>query len=220
MFDRWTMPLTQAPLTRLARGLARWRVRPDQVTVLAFLVGMLALPLLAMEAYLPALAAILLNRLGDGLDGALARLLGRGSDAGGFLDIGLDFVFYAAVVLGFALADPAAHALAAAFLLFAFIGTGTSFLAFAIMATRHGLERPRFQQKAFYYLHGLTEGTETVLAFVLFCLFPDHFALLATLFGMACLLTTATRLWGGYRTLRAFEAQERKAAQAGQQATR
>ena len=59
-----------------------------------------------------------------------------------------------------------------------------------------------------------------MLAFVLFCLFPDHFALLATLFGMACLLTTATRLWGGYRTLRAFEAQERKAAQAGQQATR
>ncbi|MEQ6887864.1 CDP-alcohol phosphatidyltransferase family protein [Halomonas sp. CS7] len=220
MLDRWTMPLTQAPLTRLARGLARWGVRPDQVTVAAFLVGMLALPLLALEAYLPALAAILLNRLGDGLDGALARLSGQGSDAGGFLDIGLDFVFYGAVVLGFALADPAAHALAAAFLLFAFIGTGTSFLAFAIMATRHGLERPRFQQKAFYYLHGLTEGTETVLAFVVFCLFPDHFALLATLFAVACLITTATRLWGGHRTLRAFEREDGKAVRVRQEAAR
>jgi len=205
MLDRWTMPLTQRPLRLLARGLAGRGVRPDQVTFAAFLLGMLALPLLALGWYLPALLMILLNRLGDGLDGALARLIGETSDAGGFLDIGLDFVFYAAVVLGFALADPAENALAAAFLLFAFIGTGTSFLAFAIMATRHGLARPHFQQKAFYYLHGLTEGTETVLAFVLFCLFPTHFPLLAVVFAAACLVTTATRLWGGHRTLRALE---------------
>nr|WP_298250201.1 CDP-alcohol phosphatidyltransferase family protein [uncultured Halomonas sp.] len=204
MLDRWTMPMSQALLSRLARGLAALKVSPDQLTLATFLVGMLALPLLALEWYLPALVAILLNRLGDGLDGTLARLTGAASDAGGFLDIGLDFVFYGAVVLGFALADPQANALVAAFLLFAFIGSGTSFLAFAIMAARHGLERPRFQQKAFYYLHGLTEGTETVLAFVLFCLFPGHFSWLAVLFAAACLVTTATRLWGGYRTLRAL----------------
>ncbi|WP_026038044.1 CDP-alcohol phosphatidyltransferase family protein [Halomonas sp. KM-1] len=205
MLDRWTMPLAQPPLQVVARGLQRMSVRPDQVTLVSFGIGMLSLPMLAWELYLAALAAILVNRIGDGVDGALARLTGKTSDAGGFLDIGLDFVFYAAVVLGFALADPAANALAAAFLLFAFIGTGTSFLAFAIMATRYGLERPHFQRKAFYYLHGLTEGTETILAFVLFCLWPQHFALLATLFAVACLITTATRLWGGYRTLRRLE---------------
>ncbi|MCE8001315.1 CDP-alcohol phosphatidyltransferase family protein [Billgrantia ethanolica] len=202
MLDRWTMPLMQAPLYTAARRLQRCNVRPDQVTLVSFVIGMLSLPLLALEFYLLALAAILLNRVGDGVDGALARLTDKTSDAGGFLDIGLDFVFYAAVVLGFALADPAANALAAAFLLFAFIGTGTSFLAFAIMATRYGLERPHFQRKAFYYLHGLTEGTETILAFVLFCLWPHQFALLATLFAVACLITTATRLWGGYWSLR------------------
>ncbi|MBW6392356.1 CDP-alcohol phosphatidyltransferase family protein [Billgrantia antri] len=206
MLDRWTMPLTQAPLAAVARRLQAWGIEPDQVTATSFVIGMLSLPLLALEWYLAALAAILLNRLGDGVDGALARLTGRSSDAGGFLDIGLDFVFYAAVVLGFALADPSTNALAAAFLLFAFIGTGTSFLAFAIMAARHGLERPRFQQKAFYYLHGLTEGTETILAFVLFCLLPHHFVLLATLFAVACLVTTITRIWGGYRTLRGLQA--------------
>lgn len=204
MLDRWTMPLTQGPLTALARRTARLGVRPDQVTLASFLVGMLALPLLAMEWYLAALVVILLNRLGDGLDGALARHLGHASDAGGFVDIGLDFVFYAAVVLGFALADPPTNALPAAFLLFAFIGTGTSFLAFAIMATKHHLERPQFESKAFYYLHGLTEGTETVVAFVVFCLWPEHFAWLASIFALACLITTATRLWGGYWTLRKY----------------
>ncbi|GAA3903801.1 CDP-alcohol phosphatidyltransferase family protein [Halomonas cibimaris] len=200
MLDRFTMPLTHRPLARLARRF-HGRLTPDQVTLGAFVIGMAALPLLAFEHYGAALVAIALNRLGDGLDGALARLSGKASDAGGFLDIGLDFVFYAAVVLGFALADPAANALAAAFLLFAFMGTATSFLAFAIAAHRRGIKRPRFPQKAFYYMEGLTEGTETVIALTLFCLLPGHFAWLATLFALACLLTAATRLWGGYRAL-------------------
>ncbi|WP_192036340.1 CDP-alcohol phosphatidyltransferase family protein [Halomonas sp. YLGW01] len=205
MLDRWTNAWIKPPLARLAKGLAERDVTPNQVTVASFLVGMLALPLLAQQAYGLALAVILVNRLGDGLDGALARYTGQASDAGGFLDIGLDFLFYAAVVLGFALADPAANALAAAFLLFAFVGTGSSFLAFAIMATKHELARPRFENKAFYYLHGLTEGTETILAFVIFCLWPAQFALLATVFAAACLLTTGTRLWGGFHTVRLQE---------------
>ncbi|WP_355660416.1 CDP-alcohol phosphatidyltransferase family protein [Halomonas salifodinae] len=201
MLDRWTMPLAQDLLEGSARWLLTRRISANQVTVTGFAIGLLALPLLALEWYLPALVVILLNRLGDGLDGVLARLGDTTSDAGGFLDIGLDFVFYGAVVFGFALANPADNALAAALLLFAFIGTGSSFLAFAIMANRHQLQRPRFPNKAFYYLHGLTEGTETILAFVLFCLFPQHFVILATGFAIACLITTATRLWGGYRTL-------------------
>lgn len=201
MLDRWTMPLTQAPLIRLADWLHRRGVGADRVTLAGFAIGLLALPLLAMQWYLPALIVILLNRLADGLDGALARRSDTTSDAGGFLDIGLDFVFYGAVVFGFALADPARNALAAALLLFAFIGTGSSFLAFAIMANRYQLQRPRFPRKAFYYLHGLTEGTETILAFLLFCLFPSLFPYLATAFAVACFITTATRLWGGYHTL-------------------
>ncbi|MDR5886450.1 MULTISPECIES: CDP-alcohol phosphatidyltransferase family protein [Halomonadaceae] len=201
MLDRWTMPLTHRPLERLAHRLTG-RATPDQVTFIAFLIGITALPLLAWEHYALALVAVLLNRLGDGLDGALARVSGQTSEAGGFLDIGLDFVFYSAVVLGFALANPAENALAAAFLLFTFIGTGTSFLAFAIAAKQRGVERPDFPTKAFYYLEGLTEGTETFVALVVFCLFPQHFPLLASIFAVACLITTTTRLWGGYLTLR------------------
>ena len=207
MLDRWTMPLTHRPLKWLAKPLHLCRITPDQVTLGAFLIGMTALPLLAWEQYGLALVVMLLNRLGDGIDGALARLGSRTSSAGGFLDIGLDFVFYAAVVLGFALANPERNALAACLLLFAFMGTGTSFLAFAIAAKQHAIERPNFPYKAFYYLNGLTEGTETVLALIIFCLFPDHFPMLATLFAIACLVTVVTRLWGGYWTLRRHIAQ-------------
>ncbi|MGC3874001.1 CDP-alcohol phosphatidyltransferase family protein [Halomonas sp. GXIMD04776] len=210
MLDRWSTQWVQPPLAWLATRLARHRVNPDQVTLAGFVIGMLALPLLAMEAYAAALVVILLNRLADGVDGALARHTRTNSDAGGFLDIGLDFVFYATVVLGFALADPGANAMAATLLLVAFVGTGSSFLAFAIMAAKHGLERPHFTHKAFFYLDGLTEGTETILAFVAFCLWPEHFPVLAIIFAAACIITTMTRLWGGYRTLRHRESEKDK----------
>ena len=132
---------------------------------------------------------------------ALARMTAT-SDAGGFLDIVLDFIFYSAVVLGFALANPVTNGLAASVLLFTFVGTGSSFLAFGIMAERRGIYNIVYPHKGFYYLGGLAEGTETLLCLVLFCLFPAHFPLLAYCFASICLVTTLTRVVGGYFMLR------------------
>ncbi len=157
---------------------------------------MLALPFLALGWYLAALVVILLNRLLDGLDGALARRREL-TDAGGFLDISLDFLFYALVPFGFILAAPEQNALAGGWLLFAFIGTGSSFLAFAALAAKHQIDNPGYAHKSFYYLGGLTEGTETILLFVLGCLFPAWFAWFAWIFGALCWMTTFTRVWSG-----------------------
>lgn len=96
------------------------------------------------------------------------------------------------------------NALAAAWLLFAFIGTGSSFLAFAALAAKHNIDNPGYAHKSFYYVGGLTEGTETIVLFVLCCLFPAHFTLLAWVFGALCWLTTTTRIWSGYLTLRSL----------------
>ena len=122
MLDRWLHPIIQAPLTLAARGL-NGRVTPDQLTFFGFIIGLLAIPLLAMNWYTTALVMILANRILDGLDGTLARQT-KSTDAGGFLDITLDFIFYSAVIFGFALANPAANALPAAFLIMCFVGTG------------------------------------------------------------------------------------------------
>ena len=97
----------------------------------------------------------------------------RLTDLGGFLDIVLDFIVYAGLVFAFAVADPERNALAAAFLLFAFMGTGSSFLAFAIMAAKRGISSELRGRKSLYYLGGLTEGTETILFLVLACLLPS-----------------------------------------------
>ncbi len=180
-------------------------ITANQLTVFGFLVGMFAVPLLAFEMWYGALIAIALNRILDGLDGALARYANQSSSAGGFLDITLDFLFYAAIPLGFILANPAQNAIAGAILLATFIGTGSSFLAFAIAAEKFKLDKPQFKYKSFYYLNGLTEGTETIALFVAFCIWPQHFAIMASLFAAACAITIFTRIYGGYHTLKQQE---------------
>ncbi len=180
-------------------------ITANQLTVFGFLVGMFAVPLLAFEMWYGALIAIALNRILDGLDGALARYANQSSSAGGFLDITLDFLFYAAIPLGFILANPAQNAIVGAILLATFIGTGSSFLAFAIAAEKFKLDKPQFKYKSFYYLNGLTEGTETIALFVAFCIWPQHFAIMASLFAAACAITIFTRIYGGYHTLKQQE---------------
>ncbi len=156
------------------------------------------------QYYTLGLVLILLNRCADGLDGALARL-GKVSDCGGYLDIVLDFIFYSGVVFAFALADPVANSLVAAALIFSFIGTGCSFLAFAIIAERRGLQNIAYPHKGFYYLGGLAEGTETILFFAVICLFPEYFTTVGWGFAAICVITTITRVVGGYSTIREDE---------------
>ncbi len=207
MLDKWTAPLIQPPLRKVATWLKNYGITPDQVTVTGFVIGMIAIPLLAFEYYTLALILIIGNRVFDGLDGALARL-GTPSDAGGFLDITLDFIFYSGIVMGFALASPAANSIAACVLIFSFMGTGASFLAYAIMAEKHQLSDPHFKHKSLYYLGGLAEGTETILLFILFCLLPDFFPELALGFAAICMLTATIRVWSGYQSI---DQAERKA---------
>lgn len=178
MLDRLAMELVKPHLAKGALLLHQKGIKADQVTITGFLTGMLCLPLLYLDLYIPAMLCIVLNRTADGLDGAVARLSGS-TDGGGYLDITLDFIFYSAVVFGFALASPESNSLAAAALIFSFIGSGCSFLAFGIMAERKNIVNRRYPNKGFYYVDGLAEGTETIIFLLLFCLFPGHFASLA-----------------------------------------
>ena len=201
MLDPWIRPVIAPPLQYLATHLNHRSITADQVTMIGFAVGITALPLIWAHHYGPALVLILLNRILDGVDGALARMTAP-TDAGGFLDITLDFIFYSGVVAGFALADTDRNALAAVLLLFSFMGTGSSFLAFSAMAAKNGITSVVYPHKSMYYLGGITEGTETLLLFVLICCFPDHFPGLAIGFSLLCWITTCLRLMAGYETLK------------------
>lgn len=198
MIDALILPLQRQALEPLARRAVALGLRADSVTLAGFALGLAAFGALALGAFGPALALIVLNRLADGLDGAIARLTGP-TDRGAFLDIALDFLFYALVPLGFALADPTTNALPAAVLVAAFVGTGSSFLAFAAVAAKRGLQSAAYPTKGIAYLGGLTEGAETIALFTAMCLWPGAFAPLALGFAAACAITTLTRWHHGWR---------------------
>lgn len=198
MFDRYIYRAIGPGCSALARPLARMGLHADLLTIAAFVIGLTALPLLSLGHHLWALLAIVLNRLFDGIDGALARLT-TATDRGAFMDISLDFLFYASVPMGFALFDPQANALAAAWLLLSFIGTGSTFLAYSLIAERRGVAAPHFRNKGIVYLTGVVEGFETILFFVAMCLWPAHFAILAYVFAVLCWVTVVVRLLAGWR---------------------
>lgn len=201
MLDRWSAALVRPVLHTVARRINAFDITPDQITVSGFFIGLLTLPALATQNYLLALLFIGINRTMDGLDGALARIQGT-TDVGGFLDIVLDFIFYASVVAGFALAAPAVNALSACLLLCGFMATGSSFLAFAAIAAKQQIENPVYKNKSMYYLGGLAEGTETILFFIAMCLMPGYFPEIAAVFTVLCVITAVTRILAGAHTFR------------------
>ncbi len=193
MFDARLRPLIDPPLNAAARRLAALGAGADALTFAGFLCGLAAAA--AIVAGWLALATLLVaaNRLLDGLDGAVARLRGP-TDRGGFLDITLDFAFYGVIPLAFAVADPAANALAAATVLAAFYLNGSAFLAFAAVAGTRGLATEAQGRKSIYYLAGIAEGGETVAVFLAWCLFPAWFAPLAFAFAAVTAASAVARI--------------------------
>lgn len=193
MFDARLRPFIDPPLDRIGRRVARAGLGADAVTLAGLALGLFAAALIAAGHPGWALAPLLLSRLADGLDGAVARA-SRPSDFGGFLDITSDFLFYGAVPLAFVLADPAGNGAAGAFLLAAFYVNGATFLGFAILAEKARMRTDARGVKSLYFTGGLLEGAETIGFFVLLCLAPQHFAPLAWVFGALCFLTAAARV--------------------------
>jgi phosphatidylglycerophosphate synthase len=200
MFDRALRRRIDPYLERLAGSAEKAGLSADQVTWVGFGFGLMAMLAIALDAPILGLMLLFTNRLCDGLDGALARRKAP-TDRGAYLDIVLDFLFYAGFVFACAVAQPGA-ALPAAFLIFSFVGTGTSFLAYAIIAAQRKLPDVPAAKKGFAHLGGLTEGSETLFVFVLMLLWPSAFGLLAWCFGALCWITTATRIAATLRALR------------------
>ncbi|PXW67518.1 CDP-alcohol phosphatidyltransferase-like enzyme [Loktanella sp. PT4BL] len=198
MLDRYARQLIDPPLNLMGRGLAARGFSADGVTLVGLALGLFAALLIALGQFGWALVPLLASRLADGLDGAVARATQK-TDFGGYLDIAADFLFYGAIPMAFVLYDPAANGAAGAFLLASFYFNGTSFLGYAILAEKHGHKTDLQGQKTLYYSNGLLEGTETIVFFLLLCLFETFFAPLAWLFGSLCFATAILRILAAKR---------------------
>ena len=200
MLDAKLRPLIDPPLNVLGRRLASLGIGANSITMTGMIAGLGAGVMIAYSYFAAGLALILVSRLLDGLDGAVARAT-KISDFGGYLDIVADFAFYIAVPVGFAFAAPDNMPFAL-LLVASFTLTGVSFLSFAVLAAKRGLETSDHGQKSFFYNTGLAEGTETIAAFILMCLFPNYFPLIASIFAIICLLTVLQRSLAAFMTFK------------------
>ena len=201
MLDATLRPIIDPPLKIAARAIAKTPVTGTIITMTGFGFGLIACVFVTLQLEWMALAFLILNRLCDGLDGSVARARGEDSDLGGYLDIVLDFLIYAGIPFFAALGlmEPSAY-LAAAFVIYSFIGSGISFLAYAIVAGKRDMDDNAHQgKKSFYFATGFMEGAETVFFMGLICLFPDAFEWICYGFGILCWITTAARLRMGYQ---------------------
>lgn len=202
MFDARIRRIIDPPVNRIGRALAARGIGANAVTLTGFALGLLSAGMIAFGLPHLALIPLLLSRIADGLDGAVARASEK-TDFGGFLDITCDFIFYGAVPLGFVLMNPAANGAAGAFLLASFYANGSAFLAYAILAEKRNMETEAQGVKSLYYVNGLLEGAETILLFVLFCLLPFWFAPMAWGFGALCFISAGARILLAARVFRA-----------------
>lgn len=178
----------RAWVERSGHKLAKIGVSANMVSISGFVIGMLAINFLAMNMYFWALLCILANRIGDALDGAVAKVKGK-TAFGVFLDACLDYIFYAGIILGFALAD-AGNATAAAFLLFGFTASACAMLAYSTIAYGQKSNADEALSESPFYLGGLAQGAETITVLVILCLIPGWFVPAAGILGCWCLAKT------------------------------
>lgn len=199
MLDRFARRLIDPPLNAAGRAIAQRGYSADHVTLIGLCLGLFSALLIALGWSLLALIPLLASRIADGLDGAVARAT-RKTDFGGYLDIAADFLFYGAIPAAFVFADPLMNGAAGAFLLASFYFNGTSFLGYAILAEKRGHKTDAQGLKSLYYSNGILEGTETIVFFVILCLWPAYFAPVAWAFGALCFVTATLRIYAAKQT--------------------
>ena len=191
MLDPVMRRLIDPPLNAAAK---RWpsSVSANQITIIGFGLGVISVAAVAHGAFTLALALLLINRLGDGLDGAVARQHGA-TDLGAYLDIVADFLLWSLLPLGFLFYD-GAIAVAAAVLLSSFAMSMVVFLAYAIMAEKRGISTESQGKKSFFYMAGLAEGTETIGFFTIVMIWPQAFIPAAYSFAVLVYLSVIGRI--------------------------
>ena len=199
MLDPFMRRLIDPPLKGVAAIWPR-RVSANQITIFGFVLGIGCFLAIATNSLTAALILLGLNRLADGLDGAVARAQSP-SELGAYLDIVADFALWGLLPIGFIILD-SDNSVAAAVLLSSFSMSMTVFLAFSIMAEKRGLETDAQGRKSFFYVAGLAEGTETIAFFAIVIIWPGAFIPAAFIYAGIVYLSVIGRVASSYSILK------------------
>jgi phosphatidylglycerophosphate synthase len=176
-------------------------VPPWLFSVLGLIAGVGAALAAWQQAYLLAVLLWWLNRILDGFDGAVARITDSQSDFGGYLDIILDYVVYAAVPIGLAFGRmDTAVTYALIFLLSTFYVNGASWMYLAAILEKRSHQHAN-RLTSVVMPAGLVGGTETIIFYSVFIIFPGVLVWSFSLMAVLVAITVIQRLVWAIRHL-------------------
>lgn len=184
------------PLAQLLQSVPPWLF-----SLVGLVVGLMAAGALGQRHYALGFGLWFLNRVFDGLDGAVARQCGKQSDFGGYLDIIVDFIVYAAIPVGLAVGrGETAVYLALIFLLSSFYVNGASWMYLAAILEKRKLAHSN-RLTTITMPTGLIGGAETIVFYTAFIFFPSYLVWLFSAMGLLVLITIGQRLVWALRHL-------------------
>lgn len=197
MFDEKLRQLKDSAFNPLARFLPA--IPPWLFSAMGLLAGIAATAALWQQRYGLGFIFWFLNRVFDALDGSVARLRGTQSDFGGYLDIMVDFVVYALIPVGLAMGvappggGPTTVTFSLIFLLCTYYVNAASWMYLAAILEKR-LHKQNGRLTTIIMPAGIIGGTETIVFYTAFIIFPTYLAWLFSLMGLLIMVTILQRL--------------------------
>lgn len=169
----------------MARILVRFKINPKPITIVAFVIGLFSAIFISFNKPIVALILLWVSGLLDALDGSVARLTGKSSASGAYMDLIFDRMVEAFIILGFAILAPMNYL---AYILF-YISVIFNFTTFIVA----GALFKNNSEKSMHYDTGIAERTETFIVFSLMLIFKNHINIILMAFNSIIFLTGIIR---------------------------
>ena len=179
-------------------------LHPNMITLISFAFGLVSIYFIIERSLMTALVFWLLNRIFDGLDGTVARVTGRSSDFGGYLDIVLDFIVYSAIPVAFVFSTESQnnYLLLSVLLSSYYVNAASWMYLSSILEKRNLGASSNNEMTSITMPSGMADGTMTIIFYSMFFVFPSHLKLFFTLFIILVLVSIAQRMVWAYFKIR------------------
>lgn len=163
----------------------RLKLTPNQVTLLALLIGTGVSVSIYLDMGILAVILLWLSGYLDAVDGSMARKSKQSSAVGTLMDITFDRIVEIGIILaiGIKFVDMRMNLI---ILLASILMSMTIFLTVGALTEKKGM-------KSFYYQAGLAERSEGFILFSIMILFPMYLSITINLFSTMVLITAAQR---------------------------
>lgn len=176
-----------------AKFLLRLKLTPNNVTILALLLGISTSIFLYFDMQIIAVILLWVSGYLDAVDGAMARRTNSSSSFGTLLDIVSDRIVEVSIVLvlGLKFVDVRYNLIV---LTVCILMSMTIFLTVGALSEKKGV-------KSFYYQAGVAERSEGFIFFSLMILIPSYLGIITNIFSILIIITAIQRFFEAKRLL-------------------